>query len=52
MMQKWQALITEVFEGWEPHFESMFLKGSANEDNRFKKIDKGTGFAEEIKNGA
>ena len=50
--QKWQVLITEVFKEFEPNFESMFLEGSANEDNKFKKIDKGTGFAEEIKNGA
>ena len=30
--QKWQALITEAFKGFEPHFELMFLEGTANED--------------------
>ena len=49
--QKWQALITEAFMGFGPHFESMFLEGLANEDDRFKKFNKGTAVVEEIQNG-
>ena len=49
--QKFQALITEAFTGFEPHFESMFLEGSANKDDLFKKFNKGTAFVEEIQNG-
>ena len=50
--QKWQALTMEAFKGFEPHFELMFLEGTANEDEQFKKFKKGTAFIEEIRNGA
>ena len=50
--QEWQVLIKEVFEGWEPHFESMFLEGSVDKHNQFEKLNKETRFSEEIENGA
>ena len=50
-MREWQALMKEVFEGFEPLFEAIFVKGSAEEKRRFKMLNKATGFIEEIKDG-
>ena len=50
-MGEWQALMKEVFEGFEPHFEATFVKGTANERRCFKTLHKTIGFIEEIKDG-
>ena len=50
-LKEWQALMNEVFEGFEPLFEATFVKGTANERRRFKMLYKTTGFIEEIKDG-
>ena len=49
--RKWQVLTQEVFEGFEPLFEAMFVNGMANNGPRCKMRYKTTGFIEEIKDG-
>ena len=47
-MREWQVLTKEVFEGFEPLFEAIFVKGLAKEKRHFKTLNKATGFIEEI----
>ena len=51
MTQQWKVLISDAFVEWETHFEAMFLEGSADVSDRFRKLDKETGLVEMLKNG-